>query len=377
MAVDSQVGAPDSGPGLSRALVVLLGTAAAVVIGAGLKGAQGIVTPIMLSLVLTIAVGPIPRWARRKGWPGWAATLLGMIAAYLLVLVLAGGVAISAVQLASTLPEYAQKAQDMVHQLSQQLDQAGLSTSGTQKALSQIDFGKVLGLVGDLLSGVLGAASNLFFLVTLLFFLAFESTAMPARGELLRKVRPELADALTRFINGTQSYLIVTTVFGLIVATLDTLALWALGVPLPLVWGLLSFLTNFIPNIGFIIGLIPPALLGLLSGGWGTFFAVIAVYCVINVVLQTFIQPRFVGDAVGFSTTMTFLSMVLWTFLLGPVGALLAVPMSLLVRAFLIDADPKVAWAEMFIGPTPSDQPADPATPPASPPTPPQEPAPA
>ena len=222
---------------------------------------------------------------------------------------------------------------------------------------------------------MLGAASNLFFLVTLLFFLAFESTAMPARGALLHRSRPELADALTRFISGTQSYLIVTTVFGLIVATLDTLALWALGVPLPLVWGLLSFLTNFIPNIGFIIGLIPPALLGLLSGGWGTFFAVIAVYCVINVVLQTFIQPRFVGDAVGLSTTMTFLSMVLWTFLLGPVGALLAVPMSLLVRAFLIDADPKSAWAEMFIGPTPPDEPPE-ASPPRHPPHP-RKPAPA
>ena len=112
----------------------------------------------------------------------------------------------------------------------------------------------------------------------------------------------------------------VTTIFGFVVAVLDTLALWALGVPVPLVWGLLSFLTNYIPNVGFIIGLIPPALLGLLDGGWGTMLAVVAVYCVINVVLQTFVQPRFVGDAVGLSALMTFLSLALWAALAYLIG---------------------------------------------------------
>jgi predicted PurR-regulated permease PerM len=143
---------------------------------------------------------------------------------------------------------------------------------------------------------------------------------------------------------------------------LDTLALWALGVPIPVVWGLLSFLTNFIPNVGFIIGLIPPALLALLDGGVPKLLAVIAVYCVINVVLQTFIQPRFVGDAVGLSALMTFLSLALWGYLLGALGALLAVPMTLLVRALLIDADPGSAWAGVLIGPTPPPEPAGPAT---------------
>ena len=130
--------------------------------------------------------------------------------------------------------------------------------------------------------------------------------------------------------------------------------------PLPLLWGLLAFVTNFIPNIGFVIGLIPPAILALLDGGWQSMLAVVAVYCVLNVTIQTFIQPRYVGDAVGLSPTVTFLSLTLWTFVLGSLGALLAVPMTLLARAILVDADPSAGWARAFIGSTPAapDRPA-------------------
>jgi predicted PurR-regulated permease PerM len=135
----------------------------------------------------------------------------------------------------------------------------------------------------------------------------------------------------------------------MIVAVLDTGALWLLGVPLPLLWGLLSFLTNFIPNIGFIIGLIPPALLALLDSGVQKMIAVILVYCILNVTIQTFIQPRFVGDAVGLSPAITFLSVAVWTVVLGPIGALLAVPMSLLARTLLIDANPRAEWARVFV----------------------------
>ena len=111
--------------------------------------------------------------------------------------------------------------------------------------------------------------------------------------------KPQVVEALADFARGTRRYLAVSTVFGLIVAVLDTIALALLGVPLPLLWGLLAFITNYIPNIGFVIGLIPPAILALLEGGPGLMLAVIAVYCVLNVVIQSVIQPKVVGDTVG------------------------------------------------------------------------------
>lgn len=140
----------------------------------------------------------------------------------------------------------------------------------------------------------------------------------------------------------------MTALFGAIVAVLDAGALWLLGVPLALVWGFFSFITNFIPNIGFIIGVIPPALIALLDSGGQKMLLVIVVYSVLNVVIQSFIQARFVGATVGLSAEITFLSLVLWSFLLGALGALLAVPMTLL-RALFIDADQRTAWVAPLI----------------------------
>jgi predicted PurR-regulated permease PerM len=151
------------------------------------------------------------------------------------------------------------------------------------------------------------------------------------------------------FVRTSQTYLLMTALFGAIVAVLDAGALWLLGVPLPLVWGFFSFLTNFIPNIGFVIGIIPPALLALLDDGWKGLLLVIVAYSLLNVTIQTFIQPRIVGNSVGLSAEITFMSLVVWTFLLGALGALLAVPMTLLMRALFIDADRRAAWVAPLI----------------------------
>jgi len=127
---------------------------------------------------------------------------------------------------------------------------------------------------------------------------------------------------------------------------------------------------------------VPPALLGLLDGGPRTMVLVIIAYVAINVVIQSFIQPKFLGDAVGLSTTVTFLSLILWAFVLGPLGALLAIPLSLLTRALLVDSDPGARWTAMLLSgepPRPTGRPGPgkgehprprpaPAQPPAAPP---------
>ena len=137
--------------------------------------------------------------------------------------------------------------------------------------------------------------------------------------------------------------------FGLIVAVLDSVALGLLGIPLAITWGLLAFITNYIPNVGFIIGVVPPALLALLTGGPQLMVIVIIVYCAINFVVQSIIQPRFIGDAVGLSVTVTFLALVFWAWLIGPLGAILAIPLTLLAKAVLVDVDPQAGWADALL----------------------------
>ena len=149
----------------------------------------------------------------------------------------------------------------------------------------------------------------------------------------------------------------VSASFGLVVAVIDGVALYLLDVPGAFVWAVLAFVTNFIPNIGFIIGVIPPALIALLDSGPGLMVTVIVVYSVINFVIQSIIQPRVVGDSVGLSPTLTFLSLVFWTWVIGPVGALLAVPFSLLTKALLVEADPRGRWALPLISGKPETEP--------------------
>jgi AI-2 transport protein TqsA len=123
-----------------------------------------------------------------------------------------------------------------------------------------------------------------------------------------------------------------------------------IGVPVAALWGLLAFITNYIPNIGFVIGLVPPAILAMLEGGVDTLVAVLVGYSLVNVVIQSFIQPMIVGDAVGLSTTMTFVSLVFWAWVFGALGALLAIPLSLLAKALLVDVDPASDWLRPLLG---------------------------
>ena len=187
--------------------------------------------------------------------------------------------------------------------------------------------------------------------------MALDAAGFASRLSRVRRQRPEVVGALDTFVNGSRRYLAVATVFGFIVAAVDVGFLWLVGVPLALLWGLLAFITNYIPNVGFVIGLIPPALLALLEGGPRLMILVIVAYSVINFVIQSIIQPKFVSDAVNISLTVTFLSLVFWTFIIGPIGAILAVPLTLLVKSLLFDVDPSTRWMSSLLdgGPAPPE----------------------
>jgi predicted PurR-regulated permease PerM len=352
---------------LPRGVVVLLGGAGAVVLLVGMRAGSDFVAPIFFALVLTIACAPVRQVALRHRWPSWAATLAMLVTAYAIVLVLVLSLAVSVVQLAATVPQYSDQADELVADAQKWLTAQGLDEASVHKALSNVDLGKVADLLAGILGSMLAVLGSFLFLVIVLFFTVADVPGVPLRDAFLRETKPGLATSMQGFVHATQHYLIMSAIFGGIVAVLDTGALWLLGVPLPALWGLLAFVTNFIPNIGFVIGLVPPAILALLDGGWSSMLAVVAVYCVLNVVIQTFIQPRYVGDAVGLSPTVTFLSLTLWTFVLGSLGALLAVPMTLLARAVLVDADPSAGWARAFIGSTPQPKDDPPAAEPAEP----------
>ncbi len=336
--------AVDSARPLPRALMILLGAAAVVITVAGIRSAAGIIGPAFLALVLTIAVHPLRGYVARLGLPEWVGTLVGIVVVYLVLLGLSVSLVLAAARFATLLPTYQDDFNQLVETGTERLAMYGIGNSQIEDITNAFDVGQVVGIAGTLLTSLLTLTSNLFFIVTLLLFLAVDASHFPDKLERARAERLTVVDALGSFAGGTRQYLIVSTVFGFVVAVLDTVFLAFTPVPVPLLWGLLAFITNYIPNIGFVIGLVPPAALALLEGGPELMLLVIAVYSGLNFVIQSVIQPKFVGDAVGLSGSLTFLSLVFWGWALGAVGALLAVPLSLLVKALLVDVDPRSSW---------------------------------
>ena len=341
----------DATPGwaMPRGTIVLLTIAGLVVAVAGIQAVASIVGPVFLGLMLTVAVQPIPSWLRRKGLPTWIAFLATLLTVWGILIGLFASLVYSVARLATILPQYSSKFDDLVTSLQDFLTSHGVSQDKVHDMISHIDGSKVVNVVGGVLSSTMSVASMLILILTVLLFMAADAVTYEDRLNVLHRTRPDIAAAFSKFAQGTRSYLLVSTVFGLIVAVLDSGALWLLGVPLPNLWGLLSFITNYIPNIGFVLGVIPPALLALLDGGWQSMLTVIIVYSVINVIIQSVIQPKFVGDAVGLSTTLTFLSLIVWAWIIGPLGAILAVPLTLMCKALLIDIDPATRWVNVLL----------------------------
>ncbi|SFB42156.1 Predicted PurR-regulated permease PerM [Nocardioides alpinus] len=322
----------------------MVGLAAAVIVVAGLRSASGIVGPAMLALVLTIAVHPLRHRLARLKLPGWAVSLVCVVVVYLILIGLSIALVIATARFATLLPTYKPEFNALVHDAASWLSNVGVGDEQIAKISGSITLERLALVLGELLGALASVLSNLVFILSLVLFLAMDATGFPSQLATMAEARAPLAAALIGFAIGTRRYLLVSTVFGLIVACIDTVALALFAIPVPLLWGLLAFITNYIPNIGFIIGLVPPAVLALLEGGFGLFIAVTLVYSVINVVIQSVIQPKFVGDAVGLSTSLTFMSLVFWAWVLGALGALLAIPLSLLAKAILVDVEPRSRW---------------------------------
>lgn len=352
--------APDAGPlpltsaptaSFPRGYHVLVTAAASMIVVGGMRAFSNSIGPVFLALIIVVVASPVHGAMRRRGAPPLVA-MLGLTAvAFGILLAILAALVWSTAELVGLLSSdsYTSQMSEIQDDATELLDRVGVTGDDLEEAVSRLDFGAVAGRISSALSSLLSLTSAIGLLVITLLFMVIDAARFDSNLAQVARERPEIARGLQQFARQTRSYFVISTVFGLIVAALDVAALFILGVPLALVWGILSLITNYIPNVGFVIGLVPPALLAYFEGGWRLALWVIAAYVVINVVIQSVIQPKIVGDALGLSATLTFLSLIFWGWVLGPLGALLAVPMTLLAKALLIDIDPTTRWAGPLI----------------------------
>jgi len=339
-------------PALPRFLAVTLGVAAVAISLYFIRGLQDIIGPMFLGLNLVIVAYPIQRVLSRV-MHRYLAAAVALVAILAVLTVFIWACVWALLELLNALPQYNREFLQLWSGISETAAQLGIDSRVMQNALGAIQPKDVMSLVMPIISNASSILTLMLTLITSVFFLAMDSASMANRLKLLPLVNPRALVVVTDFSHGVRRYWLTTTVFGAIVAAADVAALSIIGVPLVWAWGVLSFVTNYIPNIGFVIGLVPPALLALLSGGWVPALVVVIVYCLLNFVIQVLIQPKFVGESVGVTATISFLSLLFWVAILGGFGALLALPATLLVKALLVDSDSKARWMNIFLASSP------------------------
>jgi AI-2 transport protein TqsA len=327
--------ASPSRPALGRILLVL---AALVIVVAGIQAARQIINPVLLGAFVAILATPLEERLLRRGWPRAAAmaTTITVVALILFAFVVASAVAV--LELGRRLPAYQDEFQALVQQIDDLLVSLGVSSS-VADLLAGLDM-------SALVQQAVSVARNAFSLMTMLAlgglvaaYLLLEVGRAERRARAAFGGRREVVDRFEGFARRLRTYLVVRAKLGLLAAVLDVVLLVVVGVPFAVLWGVLSFATSFIPNVGFIIALVPPALIALLEGGWVAAAIVIAGYVAINLVVDYAVQPRYMGAEVDLSPLVVIFSLLVWAFIIGPIGAILAVPLTLVAVTVLESFD--------------------------------------
>ncbi|MBD7979813.1 AI-2E family transporter [Oerskovia merdavium] len=346
--------------GLAPSTRTLISLAAAVIVLAGVYFARGLFGPLALAAVVVIIVQPVRGPLERRGWPRWAATTGMIVVAYLILGALAALLAFAGVQFANLVSQYLDDLAKTVDQVTAWLESFGVEGQVADAVSSWLDPSTIAGLAATVGGTAMTVLTAFFFVLAYVIFMAADAGRYQDAGARFGATRPATLARITAYNSGVRRYFVVNASFGAVVAVIDGVALWWMGVPAPAVWAILAFVTNFIPNIGFVLGVVPPTVMALVVGGWPLALGVVAVYCVVNVVLQVLVQPKFVADAVNLSLTLSFFSVVFWTLVIGPLGAILAIPLTLLTRALIIEGDPDSGWLRYLSGDTSGAPPAEP-----------------
>jgi predicted PurR-regulated permease PerM len=318
-------------PRLAGALIPV---AAGVIVLAGLHAFADFVAMMGLSILVAILLGPVRARLIGRG-VGRGLALLACLTLYVVVLGVAGILVV--VGLAGFLRDL-----PALH--------ASLDDAVTKAQLDVIDGDAIEAMVRGMAAAMVGAVATVGYSVIIVAYLLLDADAWPVR---IRRAFPNATGLATRAVtlaNRLRAYIVARIILGGVAAILDVIALVILGVPNALLWGILSFLLSFIPNVGFILALIPPTIVGLLVGGWQTAVLVVIAYVVINTAIDYVVQPRYVGGQVDISPVIVTVSIVFWTVVLGGAGALLAVPLTIVSRAIFDGFDDARGLAVMLGG---------------------------
>lgn len=354
--------------GKLRAGKALWMLAALVLVVAGLKAAQSFFIPVLLAFFIATVSFPILNFLREKKVPRPIAVLLTVAFDFIFLAALG----VLAVTLVSDLQEkwnsrYAGEMSEQIrtvsHSLAYKLDEYGVSdaqkkindaVNNNLTNLQNIRFERIWDFGTGVLGRVVGFFGTAFITIVLTIFMLSEARMFGQRLEAISHARgPNLARMLSA-TKDIQRFLAIKTAISLLTGILAGLLCWIAGLDFFILWGILAFFLNFIPVVGSIVAGVPPTILALLVAGVPNAVLVAGGYLLINNFLGNFVEPMLVGRRFGISTLIVVISVVFWGWLWGPLGMLLAVPLTMVLKVILESSD-EFRWIGVAIS---SEQPA-------------------
>lgn len=327
----------------------LISTAALVVIIAGLKIARPVLVPFTVSVFFATLAAPAVFYLRRRKFPVAIAVTVVTLAAVLLFGGLFWVIGGSLNAFVRAAPEYQQRFSDLVLLVTHQLELWGIEAT-PESVYALVQPGFFAGLVAGTLSSLADILADTFLVVLMTIFVLFEAIVLP------KKIRAALSDPNAdlsqglRVVSRIKAYVVVKTLLSLATGVVIWLLLLLLGVDFALLWGLLAFLFNFIPNIGSVLAAIPAVFVALLQQGVGGAIATAAVFLIVNTVIGNIVEPRAMGKSMNLSALVVFVSLVFWGWLWGGIGMLLSVPLTMAVRIMLDGNETSRPFAILMAG---------------------------
>lgn len=337
---------PEQPPKTTSMLIKL---AAFIIIIAGVHAASALIVRFLLAILLAFICGPIFFKLNRIGLPEW----LSLIIVLLLILLFGGSmtalIGSSINDFTDTLPIYQENLQNLLDNTIIFLNGLGIEVS-PRTMLNIFDPNMVMNMLGNLLSTMTGMLSDSVLIVMMVVFMLLEAYSVPLKVGMIWGKDSALFNEINKFTSGMQRYIFLKTVISLATGILVGGALLLIGVDFALLWGLLAFLLNYIPNIGSIIASIPPIIISLFQLGWVPCLEVTAVYLAVNNVIGNFLEPRIMGKGLDLSPLVVFISVIFWGWVLGPIGMLLSVPLTMSAKIYL-ERKENTRWiAQMLAG---------------------------
>lgn len=336
-----------SSPSFSPAARVMLVGAAFVVVVGGVKLAADLLIPLLLSVFIAMMVLPLQGWLKKRGVPSALAILLVLLLITLCGFLLAAVVGSSINDFRENLPFYTQRLKELSEGLQQWLAAKGANIDPNQlstifdPAMAMQFFGKTLASLGGVMSNAL------MILLTVLFILAeevgFADKLRAATGTA------EASQGVESFSTSLHNYMKIKTLISLATGLLILIGTWAMGLDYPALWGLLAFLLNFVPTVGSIIAAVPAVLLAIIQLGPLEAAIIGGIYVAANLIMGNAIEPRVMGRGLNLSTFVVFVSLVFWGWVLGPVGMLLSVPLTIMIKIAL-ESSEDTRWLGVLLG---------------------------